>query len=200
MPGLFSTIEGVDGAGKTTVAGKVANRLERAGVAVTLTMEPTDTWRGEAVKKAIERDVDPVTETFLFLADRQAHSPRIRSWRGEGTLVISDRYADSTYAYQGARLAGKVDRPMRWLQKLSAPYLVTPDVTYLLAVPPELALARIGHRAKRVRFEELGFLRRVATNYRELAQDPRFVKVDATRDAGAVSSDIVADLLRRYRQ
>ncbi|MBI4416716.1 MAG: dTMP kinase, partial [Euryarchaeota archaeon] len=112
MPGMFATIEGIDGSGKTTVAERVAESLEHAGVAVVRTTEPTRTWRGDAVKWAIERDVDAVTEAFLFLADREAHSAQIRAWMNDGKLVLSDRYVDSTYAYQGARLEGKRERPV----------------------------------------------------------------------------------------
>src|SRR2546426_1378216 len=143
VAGLFATIEGIDGSGKTTVAAKVADTLEREGLPIARTTEPTRTWRGEAVKWAIERDVDPVTETFLFLADRQAHAGQIRGWLDAGKLVLSDRYADSTFAYQGARLAGKKENAVEWLRGLSRPYVVPPAVTYFLAIPPDLALARL---------------------------------------------------------
>ena len=200
VPGLFATIEGIDGSGKTTVAAKVADALEGAGIPVARTTEPTATWRGDAVKWAIERDVDPVTETFLFLADREAHGRQIRAWLADGKLVLSDRYADSTYAYQGARLAGRKEDPVGWLRKLSRPFVVVPDVTYFLAVPPAVALARMQGRAKRVRFEELAFLTAVDANYRQLAKDPRLVTVDATRDSDSVAAEIAADLARRYRR
>ncbi len=199
MPGLFATIEGIDGTGKTTVAAKVAESLESAGIPTVPTTEPTRTWRGDAVKWAIESDVDAVTESFLFLADREAHGRQIRSWMDEGKLILSDRYADSTYAYQGARLAAKRPDAMEWLRVLSAPYVLAPDVTFLLTVPPEVALARISGRERRVRFEELEFLRAVDANYRMLARDPRFVTLDATRGIGEVAGEIGTDLVRRYR-
>ena len=198
MPGLFATIEGIDGSGKTTVAAKVAESLEAAGIAVARTTEPTHTWRGDAVKWAIERDVDPVSEFFLFLADRAAHTAEIRAWVADGKLVVSDRYADSTYAYQGARLAGTRERPMEWLAEISAPFVATPDVTYFLAVPPEVGLQRISGRTKKVRFEERSFLAAVDANYRQLAKSPRFVTLEATRPAEAVAADVAADLRRRY--
>lgn len=198
MPGLFATIEGIDGSGKTTVAAAVASDLESSGIPVARTTEPTATWRGRAVKWAIGRDVDPVSEFFLFLADREAHTARIREWVRAGKLVLSDRYADSTYAYQGARLAGTRQDAVAWLRAVSAPFVADPDVTYFLAVPPETALARIEGRPKRARFEEARFLAAVDGNYRQLARDPRFVTVDATRAVGAVAADVAADLRRRY--
>jgi len=199
VPGLFATIEGIDGSGKTTVAAKVADALESSGIPVVRTTEPTKTWRGDAVKWAIERDVDPVTETFLFVADREAHSARIREWKAAGKLVLSDRYADSTYAYQGARLAAKRSDALEWLQQISAPFVVTPDVTYFLAVPPEAALDRIRGRPKKVRFEELGLLAAVDANYRQLAKEPRFVTVEATRGVEDVTRDVLEDLRGRLR-
>ena len=199
MPGLFATIEGIDGTGKTTVAAKVGESLASAGIPLVWTTEPTHTWRGDAVRWAIGSDVDGVTESFLFLADREAHGRQIRSWLEEGRLILSDRYADSTYAYQGARLAAKRPDAMEWLRDLSAPYVLVPDVTYLLTVPPEVALARISDRDRKVRFEEIEFLRAVDTNYRKLARDPRFVTIDATRGIGEVTGDIGTDLVRRYR-
>jgi dTMP kinase len=199
VPGLFATIEGIDGSGKTTVAEKVAESLASTGIPLARTTEPTHTWRGAAVRWAIDLDVDPVTESFLFLADREAHGQRIRSWLAEGKLVLSDRYADSTYAYQGARLAAKRPDAMEWLRDLCTPYVLVPDVTYLLAVPPEVALARIENRERKVRFEEIEFLREVDGNYRKLARDPRFSTVDGTRGIGEVAGQVGTDLIRRYR-
>lgn len=196
---MFATIEGIDGSGKTTVTEKVGESLGSAGIAVVRTTEPTHTWRGDAVKWAIGRDVDAITETFLFLADRESHGRMIRSWMGKGKLVLADRYADSTYAYQGARLAGKRPDAIEWLRELSAPYVVVPDVTFFLAVPPDVALSRITGRDRKVRFEELEFLRAVDANYRALARDARFVTVDATRGIGEVAGEIGTDLVRRYR-
>ncbi|TLZ50222.1 MAG: dTMP kinase [Methanobacteriota archaeon] len=198
MAGLFATIEGIDGSGKTTVAAKVADSLHRAGIAVAQTTEPTHTWRGEAVKWAIDRDVDGVSEAFLFLADRKAHGAEIRVWLDAGKLVLSDRYADSTYAYQGARLAGRIPDPVAWLRDLSLPFVVPPDVTYFLAVPPHVAIARLASRSKTIRFEEPAFLAAVDANYRKLANNPRFVTVDATRTAETVAGDIERDLMQRF--
>ena len=199
MAGLFATLEGIDGSGKTTVAAKVAGILEDSRVPVVRTTEPTRSWRGDAVKWAIERSVDPVTESFLFLADRESHTARIRAWRAEGKLVLSDRYADSTYAYQGARLEGTRDDPIAWLQEISRPLVLVPDVTYFLAVPPDVALARIHDRPRKVRFEERAFLEAVDRNYRRLAADPRWVTVDGVSPMEDVAALVAADLGVRYR-
>src|SRR2546428_245013 len=119
--GRFITFEGIDGSGKTTIVHRIEPEFRKRGYTVVLTSEPTRTWLGDAVRKSYEDDVGPVAETFLFLADRARHTDEIRTWLRAGAIVVSDRYADSTYAYQGARLEGIVKDPIRWLQRVSAP-------------------------------------------------------------------------------
>ncbi|HTD81336.1 MAG TPA: dTMP kinase, partial [Thermoplasmata archaeon] len=183
MRGRFVTFEGIDGSGKTTVVHRIEPELRRRGVKVTLTSEPTRTWLGDAVRKSYQDDVGPLAETFLFLADRARHTEVIRTWVAAGSIVVSDRYADSTYAYQGARLMGVVKDPIRWLQRVSAPVVLEPDLTILLEVPARLGLRRIADRKRKVRFEKEGFLTKVAKNYDRLARSPRFVRIDGARPA-----------------
>src|SRR5207244_12887061 len=110
----FVTFEGIDGSGKTTVSRLVKDRLRSRGHSVFLTSEPTGDWLGETVRRGIEKGVSPLTESFLFLADRAAHIPEIRSHLDPGECVLCDRYADSTYAYQGAHLVGALHEPTRF--------------------------------------------------------------------------------------
>ena len=128
----FVTFEGIDGAGKTTVSRLVMESLRAKGHAVFLTSEPTKTWLGDAVRRAYDVDVGAITESFLFLADRAAHVDEIRSHLEKGELVLCDRYADSTYAYQGVRLQGIVADPIRFLQRASEGWTLEPDLTILL--------------------------------------------------------------------
>jgi dTMP kinase len=193
----FVTFEGIDGSGKTTVSRLVAEKLRSRGHSVFLTKEPTTGWLGDAVRRGVQEDVGPLTEAFLFLADRASHIPVIRSHMGRGELVLCDRYADSTYAYQGARLAGVVRDPMRFLQQASAPWVLSPDMTVLLRIPPELGLERIKDRPIKVRFEDLTLLRKVAANYDRLAKSRRFAVLDATRPPEVVSDDAVSAMERR---
>jgi len=197
MRGRFVTFEGIDGSGKTTVVHRIEPELRRRGVKVTLTSEPTRTWLGDAVRKSYQDDVGPLAETFLFLADRAAHTDQIRGWLRTGAIVLSDRYADSTYAYQGARLMGVVKDPIRWLQRVSAPVVLEPDLTILLEVPARLGLRRIADRKRKVRFEKEGFLTKVAKNYDRLARSPRFVRIDAARPAADVARNAIAVMDRR---
>jgi len=193
----FVTFEGIDGSGKTTVSRLVAESLRANGQRVHLTSEPTKTWLGEAVHRAYDGDVGAVAESFLFLADRAAHLTEIQAHLDKRELVLSDRYADSTFAYQGARLEGLMDDPIRFLQRASESWMLQPDLTILLRVPAELARKRIEGRPNLIRFEDLAFLKKVAVNYDRLARSRRFVVLDGTRSADVVSLDAVAAIRRR---
>jgi len=195
----FVTFEGIDGSGKTTVSRLVAKKMRSRGHAVFLTSEPTTGWLGDAVRQAVEDDLGAITEAFLFLADRSAHIPQIRSRLSAGDLVLCDRYADSTYAYQGARLVGVVPDPIHSLQAASKGWVLPPDLTILLRVPPELGIKRIRDRPSKVRFEDLALLKRVAANYNRLARSRRFVVIDGTRPADDVIEEAVATIEKRLR-
>jgi len=189
MRGSFVTFEGIDGSGKTSVAGKVALRLRRQGFSVAITTEPTRTWLGDAVKRSYREEVSNFTEAFLFMADRATHTMRIEEMLGKGNLVLSDRYCDSTYAYQAARLKGLVKDPMNWLKRISEPFVIEPDLTLLLDIDPRIGLRRIAGRKKKVHFENEPFLKQVRRNYLALARDRRFVVLDASRSIGEVVED-----------
>lgn len=193
----FVTFEGIDGSGKTTVSRLVAEILRKRGETVFLTGEPTKTWLGDVVRRAIDDDVGPVAESFLFLADRAVHIREIEAHLAKGEIVVCDRYADSTFAYQGARLAGVLRDPIRRLQRISSGWLLLPDLTILLRVPPDLGMKRIEGRPNRVRFEDLSLLRRVAANYDRLARSRRFVVLDGTRSADVVAEAAVAMMEKR---
>lgn len=193
----FVTFEGIDGSGKTTVSRSVAETLESRGEKVFLTGEPTRHWTGEAVRRAYRDDVGPIAESFLFLADRAAHQEEIRQHVKARELVLCDRYADSTYAYQGARLEGVIDRPIAFLQRATESWLLHPDLTLLLRVPPETGLKRIADRPDKVRFEELAFLKKVAANYDVLAEGKRYVVLDARLSLAEVAKAALAAIDRR---
>jgi dTMP kinase len=175
------TFEGIDGSGKTTVSRRVFETLRDRGESVTWTSEPTQHWLGKAVRRSYEDEVGPLAEAFLFLADRAVHVQEIRGLVEAGNVVICDRYADSTYAYQGARLQGVVPRPLEFLRAATEPWFLTPEVTILLRIPPSIGLSRIAKRPERTQFEEPSLLQRVSRNYDRLARSKRYVVVDATR-------------------
>ena len=172
-------------------------KLRSRGHSVFLTSEPTTGWLGDVVRRGVEEDVNVLTESFLFLADRSDHLPQIRSHLEKGDLVLCDRYADSTYAYQGARLVGVLQDPIRFLQNASRGWLLSPDLTILLRVSPELGTERIKNRPTKIRFEDLALLRRVAANYDQLARSRRFAVLDGARSAEVVSDDAVSTIEKR---
>ncbi len=193
----FVTFEGIDGSGKTTVSRLVADELASRGARVLLTGEPTNLWTGDAVRRAYTDDLGPLAEAFLFLADRAAHQEEIRQHLRAGELVLCDRYADSTYAYQGARLEGVVDRPIAFLRQIARPWLLIPDLTILLRLPVDEGLRRIAARADHVRFERLSFLRKVARNYDVLSKSRRFVVLDARDELSSIVAQSVSAIERR---
>jgi len=193
----FVTFEGIDGSGKTTVSHLVMEKLRSRGHSVFLTKEPTTGWLGDVVRRGVEEDANAITEAFLFLADRSAHIPQIRSHLEKGDVVLCDRYADSTYAYQGARLAGVLPDPVRFLQNASREWLLSPDLTIFLRVSPELGMERIKDRPAKIRFEDLALLRQVAANYDRLARSRRFAVLDGARSADVVSDDAISTIEKR---
>jgi len=177
----FITFEGIDGSGKSTVSKLVFEKLKSEGYDVVLTFEPTDSWIGKMVQKCIESDSDPFVTAFTFIADRIEHCKQIQKWLDQDKIVICDRYAESTYAYQGAQMEDLINDPMRWLQEMSKGRIITPDRTFVFVIDPEDSLGRIQNRDKLIPFEKKKFLTKVHKNYLRLCNGKRFLKVDATK-------------------
>jgi dTMP kinase len=196
--GRFVTFEGIDGCGKSTVTARVLRRLEKEGRRCVLTVEPTGTWLGKAVRKGWAEKVGPWTEAFLFMADRVEHNDQIQKWIAEGKLVLSDRYMDSTLAYQGAELAGRFPGgaagAMKRLRDMHLNIAAIPHRTVYLRVTPELGISRLSGRAWLTKFEKLEFLRKVARNYDLLARrEPKRIKVvDASRPLDEVVEKVLS--------
>ena len=202
---MLITLEGIDGSGKSTVARDLVSRLqelmpERRWV---LTAEPTKGEVGRVLRARLkdreQMDVaGRMEELFLFMADHADHLKRtiIPSLR-EGSMVISDRYADSTVAYQGVTLRGIVPDPVRWIQNLLKPWNVVPERTLFFAIEPALALERINSREGREKFERLDFLKEVDNNFERLVSEEteRFTRIDAALNPDEVSEIAVRVLL-----
>lgn len=190
----FITFEGIDGCGKSTVASLIAQRLRDSGTMTELTMEPTDTWLGNAVRRSYTEKIHPYTEAFLFLADRATHTQWIGEKLSGGNVVISDRYSDSTVAYQAAlfhqRLGGPMYEYLKWLREISEPVIIRPGLTLLLDIEPEISLKRVGSRGEMEKFETLENLELVRENYLAIARDsPHFRIIDAARTLEAVAEE-----------
>ena len=182
------TLEGLDGSGKSTICESLQNILPE----VTFTREPTDSWYGDLVTESMYNDdADSLAELFLFTADHAAHLSRvIRPSLASGTTVISDRYADSRFAYQAAALDNsRIDSPLEYIQSIHEPFSRRPDATIYLDIDPETAVTRAGATNK---FERVQYLERVATQYEQLiaAEPTRFYRVDATQSIVDVKEDV----------
>ncbi len=157
--GCLIVIEGIDGAGKTTLARSIYTRLINEGIPAVLTSEPTDGPWGRQLRlslSAAER-LTPEEELRLFIRDRQEHIEKViyPSLR-EGRVVVCDRYYFSTMAYQGAR--GLDPEAIRRENEAFAP---RPDLVFLLEIDPDVALRRIkyGRPEAPDRFEQLAYLK-----------------------------------------
>jgi dTMP kinase len=192
----FVTFEGIDGSGKSTISKLVYKKLKSEGYDVVLTFEPTDTWIGKQVQECIETDADPFVTAFTFVADRILHSRQIQKWLDEDKVVLCDRYAESTYAYQGAQLVDEVENPIRWLKELSKGRILVPDRTFVFVISPKESLARIQNRGKLIPFERLSFLEKVHKNYLKLAVGKRFMRLDATKQIDELVEICCKDILR----
>lgn len=195
----FITIEGVEGAGKSTQAARLADALRRDGHEVVLTREPGGTELGRALRRMLLEDDSPgptaETELLLYLADRAEHVRRlIQPALARGAIVIADRFSDSTIAYQsyGRGL------PLETVKRLDAFARggLTPDLSFFLDLPPDIGLerARATGPADRLEREALDFHRRVREGFLAIAtsEPTRVVLLDASIE--------IADLARELAE
>ena len=197
---LLITIEGIDGSGKSTLLTGLKSQL--ADLDPIFTREPGATWVGEAVRRAIAEQIDPITEASLFVADHAAHlSTLVRPALSQGRLVISDRYSDSRFAYQSVTLKGIVPDPEGWLRAMHDGWSVVPDRTFLLVLSIDDALARLADKSGREHFEKREVLEAVQNNYLAYAraEPSRFVIVDAAKEKEEIVK-FVADAIRQISQ
>ncbi|MGB8216324.1 MAG: dTMP kinase [Candidatus Methanoperedens sp.] len=190
MPkGKLITLEGIDGTGKSSIL----KRLKTTFPDAVFTMEPTKSWIGEAVKKSIESEADPLAELFLFMADHAEHIAKvILPALEDGKIVISDRYSDSRYAYQGATLSHVIDDAMEWVESIHKGWTIVPDLTILFTIDPAVAVSRCGIRGNHTKFEKIGFLKTVQENFLKLEkrEPQRFVVIDAGRELEIVGYEV----------
>ena len=196
--GLFITLEGPEGAGKTTQLARLEARLRAAGQAVTVTREPGGTPLGTRVRAAVldpAADIQPLGEFLLYSASRaQLVREVLRPTLERGETVLCDRYADSSLAYQGAGRG--LSLPL--LRQLTAEVTggLTPGLTVLLDLDPALGLQRAARRGQPDRLEQadLDFHRRVRQGFLDLAhaEPQRFLVLDATRPEAELEAEIWA--------
>ncbi|MFP1684324.1 dTMP kinase [Alloalcanivorax sp. C16-1] len=206
MTGRFITLEGGEGAGKSSNLAWLAERLREAGVPVTVTREPGGTDLAERIRAVL---LDPGTETMadgtelllVFAARAQHLEALIRPALARGDWVLCDRFMDATWAYQGAG-RGFDPAAIAALESLVLRGL-TPDRTLLFDVPVAQGMARAGKRSSpdRIERETLAFFERVRQCYleRAAAEPERFRLVDAGADLDAVRAELDTHLQEMLR-
>ncbi|MDM0110935.1 dTMP kinase [Variovorax sp. J22R133] len=205
MSALFLTLEGIDGAGKSSHLDALEALFRSKGRAVTRTREPGGTPLAETLRGMIlEQSMDPLTESLLVFAARRDHIVRvIEPALARGDVVICDRFTDATFAYQGAGRGfdAKVLASLeQWAQsKPDSDSLLQPDITLWFDLPPEIAAARLADARTPDKFESqsVEFFTRVAAGYAaRAAAASRFVRIDANRSREEVWQQ-VADALQQ---
>ena len=207
MRGKFITFEGIDGSGKSTQLRMLTSELRVRGLNVLPTCEPGGTPLGRRLREAFletEENVAPLAELLLFAADRAQHvNFLVKPALAEGKIVLSDRYADATVAYQGAG-RGFPENTINQIIELATDGL-KPDLTLFFDLPIEQALARTvsrndaGERKNRMDKEAFGFYERVREAYLTIAEDApeRFRIVDASGSTGEIKT-IVLEIVSEF--
>ncbi len=196
--GVFITLEGVDGAGKSTQARQIENAFAERGFSVLLTREPTNSLHGREIRRIASEGrggLEPREEAELFIRDREEHCrdellPALES----GRIVICDRYYHANIAYQGALGLDPAE-----IRRLNEGRFPKPDLTLYLRVDPQLSLERIRQGREggtNVGFEKADYLKKVAEIFDSM-EDPYIARVDASRGAGEVFRDILTIIEER---
>lgn len=195
--GRFITVEGVEGAGKSTCIGHIRDMLTDAGKQVIVTREPGGTALSEEIRGLLlahrQEGVAVETETLLMFAARAEHLAKvIRPALAAGQWVLCDRFTEASYAYQGGGRGlarERIEVLEQWLQGE-----LRPDLVLLLDVPVRLGLERAAQRSARDRFEseDIAFFERVRAAYLDQAQrhPQRFRIIDASRELAQVQQQI----------
>lgn len=190
MKGLFITFEGIDGSGKSTQAMLLKDRFNQLDRPVVFTKEPGGTPLGKKIREILLNDnMNPVSEFLLFAADRKEHAKKIIiPSLADGKIVISDRFADSSVAYQGFGRGVPIDFISFVHQNILSG--LKPDLTFIIDILPEIGLERLAER-DRIERGGMDFLNKVREGYLELARaDKRFVVIDGTAVLEKVANSI----------
>ena len=200
--GLFITVEGTDGSGKTTQIQLMKQYLENRGYAVILTREPGGTQVSEKIRDLVldkeNSDITPITEMILYAASRAQHvSQLIKPALEEGKVVICDRFVDSSYAYQG--FGRNIDlRAIADVNRIAVDGII-PDITFFLDIDAETAIKRrvAATEADRIEQEKLDFHKNVYEGYKKLSvlYPERIKTIDAERTVEEVADEIKEHLI-----
>ena len=196
---MFISFEGIDGVGKSTQLEMLQAYLTDKGHTVLRTLEPGGTELGQEIRHLLlhrKGDVAPRAEALLYAADRAHHvATKIRPALARGEIVLTDRFFDSSVAYQGAARDLDVNQ-VRDISLWAVDNLI-PDLTILLDLPADDAMSRrskTGTEPDRLEQDKVDFFERARQMYLELAKEPRFLVVDARKSVDEIQSEIRARL------
>lgn len=206
VPGKFITLEGGEGAGKTTQAKRLAAALEAVGVETLLTREPGGTFGAEAIRDLVLQGIDDrwsgMTELLLMYAARVDHVEKlIKPALARGVWVISDRFADSTSAYQGYARGVPKERILAVHNAVMDGF--GPNLTLLFDIDPVLSLKRVetrGEELSRFDKESLDFHKTIRAAFLDIAKDEadRFATIDAAGTRDRIHADIISEVKSRF--
>lgn len=200
---MFITFEGGEGSGKTTCINRVVETLQKEGKEIVLTREPGGTPISEEIRNVIldkkNTDMDPRTEALLYAASRRQHIvQKILPSLKEGKIVISDRFLDSSLAYQGVARGLGIDEIFKVNQYATEG--LEPDVTFFFDIEPEEGLRRISANSERevnrLDVEKLSFHHNVRNAFLQLAKryPNRIVVIDAGQDKDGVYNSVMKEI------
>ncbi len=198
MKGVFITFEGIEGAGKSTQAKKLYEYLISKGKNAVLTREPGGTKTGKKIREILLSHSDeifpPKAELFLYEADRNFHIHNvIKPYLEKGYYVICDRFIDSTLAYQGYARGLDVQL-IKSLNEIAIEG-IKPDITFLIDIPVEISLKRIGNKKDRIESESIDFHKRLRDGFLKIAEEEdRIFVIDGTKDIESIFQEIITIL------
>ena len=209
MSGLFITLEGGEGAGKTTIANAVIYKLSTLGIETLYTREPGGIKIAEKIREVIlDRDhteMDCRTEALLYAAARRQHLvEKVKPAMDEGRIVLCDRFVDSSIVYQGYARGIGMDE-VREINQFAIEGFM-PDLTIFFDIKPEIGLARIAandsREVNRLDLEGLAFHELVYEGYKKQAKmnPERIVSVDATKSVETLTDEVCALILSKLNK
>ena len=209
MSGLFITLEGGEGAGKTTIANAVIDKLSTLGIETLYTREPGGIKIAEKIREVIlDRDhteMDCRTEALLYAAARRQHLvEKVKPAMDEGRIVLCDRFVDSSIVYQGYVRGIGMDE-VREINQFAIEGFM-PDLTIFFDIKPEIGLARIAandsREVNRLDLEGLAFHELVYEGYKKQAKmnPERIVSVDATKSVETLTDEVCALILSKLNK
>jgi dTMP kinase len=206
MSSLFVTFEGIEGCGKSTQSKMLNNYLLEEGYQVLLTREPGGPSISEKIRHILldkeNIEMVPETEILLYMASRAQHTAQwIKPALEKDSIVICDRYYDSTYAYQGA--ARKIATDQIKLINNFATFNLVPDITFYLNIPLELSFERIKNKKQdRLELESRDFHKAVKEGFDNIAKEnqDRYIIINGDRDVETIHNEIRDILLTKLQE